>query len=726
MDSQLRDQVVFHLTGRREAAEPATAVAGLRPALLAQYRKLDALRYDFPVVLADGPDCVQSLTRLVDAALRATAPEGPTGEGMRRRAIKIESELRRLVSGGARGTLTELWNEALQSLAADEAFAKDAAKIRAAVKVDGPVAGCNAELPSRLLRHVWSVVQGEKARAARARIGGLVIRLENILRADYMRSPQAAQKKELLASFGGAHHGMFDFDKMSQLLSRGGPVSGLQPRRRERIEKVVRTLKAQSFFADPAAKGKAAYGYEFASPEAALAAFRERLPQLVELWIAMQLAEIEVEGNYLEEVHGPLFAGLDEQSVTPQDLQFFPDYLVCVSSAAATEQSALTAALSSGVPLKILVQVDDVLEEAALGKGNFALGLRTAQLASTATMLGDVFVLQSAASNLLQLSHRVADGLRFGGPALFSVFAGSAAANGDLPPYLVAAAAMQSRAFPAFSYDPSAGADLDARFSLENNPQPEVDWPVEPFSYADQDLQAVTEQVAFTFVDFVACDRRYVGHFAPLPRAAWGEATMPVHDWLAYPPDPALGKVPYVLAVDEADLLCRLVVDDRLVRAAQRCRDGWHRLQQMAGIHDARVERAVARERQAWEESYQKVIAEAQASVAAAAPAAEPAKAEAAPAAAPAAEAEPARNPDEAYIETARCSTCNECTLLDPKVFAYNENQQAYIKDKKAGTYRTLVEAAESCQVSVIHPGKPWDSSEEGLEELLERAKPFL
>ena len=109
-----------------------------------------------------------------------------------------------------------------------------------------------------------------------------------------------------------------------------------------------------------------------------------------------------------------------------------------------------------------------------------------------------------------------------------------------------------------------------------------------------------------------------------------------------------------------------------------------------------------------------------------AAPAAEPAKAEAAPAAAPAAEAEPARNPDEAYIETARCSTCNECTLLDPKVFAYNENQQAYIKDKKAGTYRTLVEAAESCQVSVIHPGKPWDSSEEGLEELLERAKPFL
>jgi len=94
----------------------------------------------------------------------------------------------------------------------------------------------------------------------------------------------------------------------------------------------------------------------------------------------------------------------------------------------------------------------------------------------------------------------------------------------------------------------------------------------------------------------------------------------------------------------------------------------------------------------------------------------------------PAAEmvAESARDPDVPCIETLRCSTCNECTLAFPKMFAYNENQQAYIRDLKAGTYRQLVEAAESCQVSVIHPGKPWNPDEPGLDELLERAKPFL
>ena len=59
-------------------------------------------------------------------------------------------------------------------------------------------------------------------------------------------------------------------------------------------------------------------------------------------------------------------------------------------------------------------------------------------------------------------------------------------------------------------------------------------------------------------------------------------------------------------------------------------------------------------------------------------------------------------------------------------MFAYNDNKQAYIKDITAGTYRDLVEAAESCQVAIIHPGKPRNPEEPGLAELIERARPFL
>jgi len=89
-------------------------------------------------------------------------------------------------------------------------------------------------------------------------------------------------------------------------------------------------------------------------------------------------------------------------------------------------------------------------------------------------------------------------------------------------------------------------------------------------------------------------------------------------------------------------------------------------------------------------------------------------------------EHEPARSPDEAYIETPRCSTCDECTTINSKMFAYDGNKQAYIADISAGTYQQLVEAAESCQVSVIHPGKPRDPAESDLEELLRRAERFL
>jgi hypothetical protein len=58
-------------------------------------------------------------------------------------------------------------------------------------------------------------------------------------------------------------------------------------------------------------------------------------------------------------------------------------------------------------------------------------------------------------------------------------------------------------------------------------------------------------------------------------------------------------------------------------------------------------------------------------------------------------------------------------------MFAYNENKQAYIKDITAGTFRQLVEAAEACQVAIIHPGKPLNPAEPGLAELIERAAPY-
>ena len=59
-------------------------------------------------------------------------------------------------------------------------------------------------------------------------------------------------------------------------------------------------------------------------------------------------------------------------------------------------------------------------------------------------------------------------------------------------------------------------------------------------------------------------------------------------------------------------------------------------------------------------------------------------------------------------------------------MFGYDANKQAFIINPDAGTYRQLVEAAENCQISIIHPGKPRNPNEPGLDELMKRAEPFL
>jgi ferredoxin len=332
-------------------------------------------------------------------------------------------------------------------------------------------------------------------------------------------------------------------------------------------------------------------------------------------------------------------------------------------------------------------------------------------------------VLQSPSSNLYALRSQISRGLACRGPALFSVFAGSPASASALPPYLSAAAAMQSRAFPAFSYDAAAGGTWAARFSLENNPQPDDDWSVETLAWFDSALQRADERCAFTFADFVLCDTRYAAHFALVPRERWCAAMLPVADWLALDEAAAARRVPYLLAVDRGDALQRVIVDARLMQATRRCQLLWRRLQEHGGVHDSHADRLLAREKLAWA-AEREAVTGAAAQPVSAQPVASPA-ATAAPDVAAGESPAPVHSRDEAWIDTARCPSCNECQLINDRLFAYDERKQAYIKDLAAGTYRQLVEAAESCQVAIIHPGQPRDPNEPGLAELLVRAEPF-
>jgi ferredoxin len=202
------------------------------------------------------------------------------------------------------------------------------------------------------------------------------------------------------------------------------------------------------------------------------------------------------------------------------------------------------------------------------------------------------------------------------------------------------------------------------------------------------------------------------------------------------------------------------------------CRDRlnyWHTLQELAGIQNFYVEEAIDRiieeqrtaleaEREqllkAHEEQLENVRSEAageamgqlvdvlmgadlsgmvaDGSQLATMPAAKPAQTEP-PAEDTAADAEPEVEEeaeeelsfDEPWLDSAMCTTCDDCMGVNKMMFAYNDDKQAYIKDVKAGPFADLVAAAEICPAKCIHPGKPLDPNEPGLEDLIARAAPF-
>ena len=622
----------------------------LRPALLAPFRDLTRLRHVLPLVLGEGDPPVRPLSDIVDALLREIAPRGPGGEHMRQSVLAVEREIRTDLARGEVGRLGEMWDRAAQRLGErGERVATDLATARQALTVDGEVVG--SDVAARTVAHVWQAEQIRRSTSARARIDELITGVADVLRADLLRSPAGRRPTALRAGFAGPFSDLFDLDEMSSLI--GGGRTGLTEVARERIAGILRTLREEMFFrADPAA-------FAFHSVYSALAAQRSRRPAMAALSAAMAAAERIVRGEVDLRSEGATFAS-----------GFFPDAFVALRTRG--DPAACAHALEgllSDVPLKVLVQVDDPTDPAA-------------RLATVAMGLGTVSVVQTTIAGLAETAPAIVRAVLYDGPAVISIFTGETGAG--LPPYLVAAAAHEARAFPTFTYDPSAGSTWAARFALGAHPQPERDAPVHALAYEDAEMQRQSMEIPFTFADLALCDARLAEMLAVVPRERWD----------------AMGAS-VVHAVDDDGRLHRLAPDATLAAMSAERAAEWQRLRELDALTHPPAPAAVET-----------------------ATAPPPVEEVPAPVGAPA-EVAAAPNADEPYIETPRCSTCNECTKLNPRMFKYNENKQAYIADLAAGTYRELVEAAENCQVAIIHPGKPRDPAEPGLAELVERAAAF-
>ncbi len=739
MAAKFQEQLVFHMTGKR-AGDGLAPVDSARCA-----RRCSPATAIFRVCATTFRWCCR---RRRGADVRAfavgasstrcspiCAPRGLEGERMRKHVLRLEREIRVMVAAGARAMLSELWASAAQKLGpdADETVGKVLAQAGDALKA-GRRGGRLRRRAARTLRHAGVAARAgaQRAQEFRALVDSLMRKLSDILRAAFMHSAAGQQPKALAASIGSGHADVFDFAVMSKLVrAQRARRTSCRRRAAQRIEWALEVLRTQPFYADPDGAAPAEPSNS-SSTTARLPPRRTatRLPRVAEVVKAMAIAELEADGAYVEADHDAFFERYDENSLTADDLALFPDYLVCIprGSQRRAGEAGLIEMLSAGLPVKVLVQQTELLEEASIGTGHFAFGVRSARLATTAMGLGGMFVLQATSADLYALRERVATRAR--------------RARAGAVQHLRRLARRRRR--------PAAVPDRGGREGIAGvsrvhvrrcrrrqlgdallaRPQPQSRRrlaAVEPFEYADEAMQRVVEEVAFTYVDFVLCDRRYAAHFAVVPRERWNDGMLPVAEWLRLPERPATERIPYLWAVDADDRLHRVIVDARLMQAARRCLLLWHRLQEHAR-HSRFARRAAPGDESAprgkpnglrRRRRCRRLRPGARsrcARPAAAHPRPRPRSTE------PAADAPPS---DEPWIETSRCPSCNECQTINDKMFTYNDNKQAYIKDLDAGTFRQLVEAAEACQVAIIHPGKPRNPNEPGLEELIERAEPF-
>ena len=79
------------------------------------------------------------------------------------------------------------------------------------------------------------------------------------------------------------------------------------------------------------------------------------------------------------------------------------------------------------------------------------------------------------------------------------------------------------------------------------------------------------------------------------------------------------------------------------------------------------------------------------------------------------------------WLETEECTACDECVNLNGKIFAYNDDKKAYIKDPKAGPYEDLVKGRPGQYLlRLLDNKKGHDTTYPGVEVLPDARGTFV
>jgi pyruvate/2-oxoacid:ferredoxin oxidoreductase beta subunit/Pyruvate/2-oxoacid:ferredoxin oxidoreductase delta subunit len=146
-----------------------------------------------------------------------------------------------------------------------------------------------------------------------------------------------------------------------------------------------------------------------------------------------------------------------------------------------------------------------VTKLSAFGKELHGRPERRKELGRILMAHGEVYVAQTTPAHLNHFYRAIIDANEYPGPAVVISYAACMPEHGIADDAATAQAklAVESRAFPLFTYDPRRGATMAERLSLQGNPALRDDWSKAP------------DGTPVDFLAFAATEGRFAGHFGP-------------------------------------------------------------------------------------------------------------------------------------------------------------------------------------------------------------------
>ncbi len=637
----------------------------------------------------------------------------------------------------------------------------------------------------QLLIHVVRSLSAPRLARFRAQVDEGIRDLSRLLEVERGKSLEAIEPARLQESVGAAAD-LLDPEALSDIMDHSHGSVRMPESRRRRVEQALATLQAYqegpvrvrfihsgSLADDSWLQGHSDFeALTDPNPVAqATALFDRKAEKLAQVFAALRIAHLERDDLYDPSIHDPWFDSFNWEGFSKDEIRLVPTVIALEGAdrMAGEGMSDFSRLLNSGRPIQVMVRVQAHHNPGARHDEDPFQAFRT-ELGYLGIAHRQAFVAQTSAARHEHLLQGYIEALDATRTSLHLINTGLKTVGTEtaLNAWLVAGAALEGRVHPFFRVDPSRGDSFAERMDFTGNPQPERDWPLHPFRYQDESGAPVESELAFTFADYALLMPRLFDHFAQVPVVCESDDLIPIADYLALSQEEALQYLPFVWGVDKYGTLQQLVVSRTLVNACRDRLSFWHTLQEMGGVRNRYVEQAVAQVRDEaaaeaasriaqLEAQHEEALAQARAEAAGevmgrltevlmgmdfstgaprapisapAAPAAERTAAEGGGEAAQEPEEveeedEDAVGFDEPWIDSPLCTSCNDCLAINPIMFVYNENNQAIIADASAGTYLQLVEAAEICPSKCIHPGKPLNPNEDGIDELLERAAAF-